>query len=682
MFTLNHKYKNDEQLERWLRDNMFASKKECLVQFFCGIPDVNIMQKISTKLENELPNAHIMGTTTDGEIIDDVVTTKAIIINVTIFEKSTITSVGVDYEGDSFDLGCEIAKRLETKDAKVMILFTTGLVINGEVFLNGIKSLSKDEYLVSGAMAGDNAKFVQTYISHQGKVIEEGAVGVVLKGSELYTKNRYQLGWHAVGLPMKVTKSQNNIVYELDEEPIISVYEKYFGKLVSKQLPRIGIEIPLLIERDGVTIARACINKLADGSLLFAGNVKEGETVRFGIGSLDAIIKDSRITWTNAEDTFIPEGIFIYSCMARRRLLNKESSVELKNYAKLCPVSGFFGNGEFFSNNEATYLLNETMTILALSESNTRAVSIQNNILEDVKEDTENCENSEMVTALVHMTNVIASEWQARIDKEIGKNEERNKINFQNNKLIQMGEMIGMIAHQWRQPLNAISAAGINLSLLSSMGKLEPQKVQQSSEFIQNQCQKMSHTIDTFINFVQPAKESKPFKLSHLLRAIMEIMEPQLINHNIKVNINVTNDNISMVGYEDLLEQVILNLLSNARDAFDGLEQADKHINITIDIAEAYGIFSTGKDKAELLGSGVPTIIIEDNAGGIAESIREKIFNPYFTTKKQGKGTGIGLYMSMDIMRQSFNGNIIYQNIEKGSRFEVYCAPVDEGSNS
>jgi C4-dicarboxylate-specific signal transduction histidine kinase len=265
-----------------------------------------------------------------------------------------------------------------------------------------------------------------------------------------------------------------------------------------------------------------------------------------------------------------------------------------------------------------------------------------------------------MMHALTHMTNVIASEWQARVDKEIEKNEEKSRTSFQNNKLIQMGEMIGMIAHQWRQPLNAISATGINLSLLSSMGKLEPQKVQQSSEFIQNQCQKMSKTIDTFMNFVKPAKESKAFKLSHMIGAIMEIMGTQLTNHNIKVNIQVVNKNISMVGYEDLLEQVIINLLANARDAFDDLEKATKYIDITIDMIE-----------------NVPVVIIEDNAGGIAENIRERIFNPYFTTKEQGKGTGIGLYMSMDIMKQSFNGNIVYKNIENGSRFEVFCGHVD-----
>ena len=227
---------------------------------------------------------------------------------------------------------------------------------------------------------------------------------------------------------------------------------------------------------------------------------------------------------------------------------------------------------------------------------------------------------------------------------------------LQQTKQAQMGDMIGMIAHQWRQPLNAISATGINMSLMSSMNMLEDKKVQESSEFIQEQCQKMSSTIDTFMNFVKPSKESKAFKLTHTVDAIMQIMGTQLANHNITVNIDATNKNISMIGYEDLLEQVIINLLSNSRDAFENLEIADKFINITIDMQ-----------------NNIPIISIEDNAGGVPHAIQDKIFNPYFTTKEQGKGTGIGLYMSMDIMKKSFDGDLKYKATKGGSCFEIIC---------
>jgi len=230
--------------------------------------------------------------------------------------------------------------------------------------------------------------------------------------------------------------------------------------------------------------------------------------------------------------------------------------------------------------------------------------------------------NSKFSTSLIACNNLtqlknVNLHLKQKIDKEVEHNREKDKQILQQSKLAQMGDMISMIAHQWRQPLNAISAVGINLSLLSNLNKLEDKKVQESSEFIQNQTQKMSKTIDTFMNFVKPAKELKEFKLSDCVDDVMQIMGTQLINHNIQVNIDKNNENISIVGYKDLLEQVIINLLSNARDAFEDLTIANKYINIIID----------EKDN-------MPIITIEDNAGGIPLEIQDKIFNPYFTTKE------------------------------------------------
>ena len=242
---------------------------------------------------------------------------------------------------------------------------------------------------------------------------------------------------------------------------------------------------------------------------------------------------------------------------------------------------------------------------------------------------------------------------------DISETKQKDEQLLQQSKLAQMGDMIGMIAHQWRQPLNAISASGINISLLSSMGALDDSKLQESSEFIQEQCQKMSETIDTFLNFVKPSKELKEFKLAHSLYSILHIMGTQLENHNIKVSIENIDEELSITGHEDLLEQVIINILSNARDALDELKKENKFIKISI-----------------FKGETSPIITIEDNGGGIPDEIAQKIFNPYFTTKEQGKGTGLGLYMSKDIMKKSFGGDLLYSKTEDGSIFKVICSLV------
>jgi len=255
----------------------------------------------------------------------------------------------------------------------------------------------------------------------------------------------------------------------------------------------------------------------------------------------------------------------------------------------------------------------------------------------------------EAYTAIrVDISNTVA------LNNELEKNIEREKLILNQGKLAQMGEMISMIAHQWRQPLNAISASSMNLSLLSSMQMLEDKKVQEDSEFIQNQCQKMSNTIETFMNFVKPSKEASEFTLSHSIETILSIISVQFRNKSIEINFEEKDKNLSIIGHEDLLEQVIINILSNARDAFGELRIDNKHIDITIEQIDE-----------------VSTITIVDNAGGIPHDIAEKIFNPYFTTKEQGKGTGIGLYMSLDIMRKSFHGDLKYNAIENGSCFSI-----------
>jgi len=239
---------------------------------------------------------------------------------------------------------------------------------------------------------------------------------------------------------------------------------------------------------------------------------------------------------------------------------------------------------------------------------------------------------------------------------DISEMKQKDEQLLQQSKLAQMGDMIGMIAHQWRQPLNAISASGINISLLSSMGALDDNKLQESSEFIQDQCQKMSTTIDTFLNFVKPSKDFSEFKLSHSLDSILYLMGTQLENHNIKMIVEDIDKEVSVIGHEDLLEQVIINILSNARDALDDIQKDSKFIKISV-----------FQDKAN------PVITIEDNGGGIPDDIAEKIFNPYFTTKEQGKGTGLGLYMSKDIMKKSFCGDLIYSTTKDGSMFRIIC---------
>ena len=229
---------------------------------------------------------------------------------------------------------------------------------------------------------------------------------------------------------------------------------------------------------------------------------------------------------------------------------------------------------------------------------------------------------------------------------------------MQQSKLAQMGEMVSMIAHQWRQPLNAISAATIKNRMKYEMGLLEGEEFNSSEQFIQDQCQKMSKVIDTFMNFSKNGGKEENFKFEEVVEVVTNLIDGQLSSHGIDLDIDISHP-LEIFGDASMLEQIIVNILMNARDAYD--ENKDL-INKTIII--------------KVVGKCVEII---DFAGGIDESKQEKIFMPYFTTKEQGKGTGLGLYMSKKIMKEHFKGDIYYVGVDKQSKFILDFEPTRGG---
>jgi len=245
----------------------------------------------------------------------------------------------------------------------------------------------------------------------------------------------------------------------------------------------------------------------------------------------------------------------------------------------------------------------------------------------------------------LNLTNVSLEEMIELKVKEIRK---KDKLLIQQSKMAAMGEMIGAIAHQWRQPLNAL---GISIQTLLYEYKAQNVNEEFINDFISKNKQLimfMSKTIDDFRNFFRMDKEKKDFFVKRSIQSVVQLISAQLENHNI--SLEISGDDFSCFGYENEFRQVILNILTNAKDILVEKEVKDKKIKIEI------------KDKQ---------ILIQDNAGGIDKSIINRVFEPYFTTKEDGKGTGIGLYMAKVIIEENMGGKIYVQNIEHGALFIV-----------
>lgn len=242
---------------------------------------------------------------------------------------------------------------------------------------------------------------------------------------------------------------------------------------------------------------------------------------------------------------------------------------------------------------------------------------------------------------------------------------EQESILVQQSKLAAMGEMIGDIAHQWRQPLNVINCTTLDIKLKKDLHTLSDDALNNALLSIESLTEQMSETINDFMNFYKPNTQKKDFLLYESILFSSKIIVLQLKNANITLSINI-DKNIFLFGSSSQLQQVILNLISNAKDAFE-MQKIDNR---------QLCIFSRELDNTIEL-------CIEDNAGGIKKEIHGKIFEPYFTTKENLNGFGIGLYMSSMIMKQNFGGSIKVENITNnnsvlGARFILAFPNKDE----
>jgi len=221
---------------------------------------------------------------------------------------------------------------------------------------------------------------------------------------------------------------------------------------------------------------------------------------------------------------------------------------------------------------------------------------------------------------------------------------EKEQLLFRQSKMAAMGEMLENIAHQWRQPLSIISTASTGSLLEMEYGLLDKDKEKERFELINDTTQHLSKTIDDFRNFFKPNKNKEEFLINHAIEQSLKILSSKFKNRNIHVITNI--ENITIIGYQSELIQVIMNLLNNARDALEEKEKNKRFIFIDV--------LSSKNDSI---------LTIKDSGGGIPEHITDKIFDPYFTTKHKAQGTGIGLYMSEEIVTKHLDGIITVNNV-------------------
>ncbi|GFO57040.1 hypothetical protein GMSM_40470 [Geomonas sp. Red276] len=229
---------------------------------------------------------------------------------------------------------------------------------------------------------------------------------------------------------------------------------------------------------------------------------------------------------------------------------------------------------------------------------------------------------------------------------------EKDRLLLVQSRQAALGDMIRDIAHQWRQPLNIIGLLAQELSLACEMGTLSGELVLKNARKSMEQVNYLSKTIDDFRNFFKQDKEESRFKVSEALASSLSLLEKRFRDERITVRTGSVDDAVTVTGYRNEFIQVLLNIMNNAVDAFAERKTPEPLIVASVG-QECEGVFVT----------------VTDNAGGIPEEVIDRIFDPYFTTKDDHKGTGIGLFISKTIIESHFKGSLTVSNVEGGARF-------------
>ncbi|WP_205743330.1 transporter substrate-binding domain-containing protein [Geobacter sp. FeAm09] len=239
------------------------------------------------------------------------------------------------------------------------------------------------------------------------------------------------------------------------------------------------------------------------------------------------------------------------------------------------------------------------------------------------------------------------------INEAVAELRRKDQVMIQQSRLAAMGEMISNIAHQWRQPLNNIGLIVQNLQLAYDAGEVDAALVDQETGRAMDVIMYMSQTIDDFRKFFRRDQEKHAFVVNKSVAKLLKMVSASLEDAHIGVELEA-EEAVTAVGYQNEYAQVLLNILGNARDVLVERHVADPRIRIRI-----------GREN------GRAVVVIRDNGGGMNGDVLPKIFDPYFTTKEPGKGTGIGLYMSKVIIEQNMRGRLLARNVDGGAEFRV-----------
>ncbi|MHA7056317.1 FIST signal transduction protein [Aquimarina sp. M1] len=336
--------------------------------------------KIFDEVKDLYPDGEIIIGSSAGEILGENVADSSVVLTAIEFEKSQYVVVReniLEHNKDAFVTGQKLCKKLTENNLKHVFIISEGSFVNGSALINGLESVYKS-VIFTGGLCGDDARFEKTLVGYNAVPKEGEIVAVGFYGDELDITSAQFGGWTPFGPERIVTKSDNNVLYELDDQPALDLYKKYLGEKAS-ELPQSALLYPLSVKSQGKKEAfvRTILSiDEKDNSMILAGDVSKGATVQLMMANIDKIAEGASQAAVQGMEKRkkSPDLAILVSCIGRKLVMDQRVEEEIEEVIEIigdkATVTGFYSYGELapFRNSSKCELHNQTMTLTLISE--------------------------------------------------------------------------------------------------------------------------------------------------------------------------------------------------------------------------------------------------------------------------------------------------------------------------
>ncbi len=373
-----HLFINNNWNEYQKESLMDTTKCQLVLTFGCC--DLITNPEIFDFLKQKYPNAYIVLASTSGEIIDENVFDNSLVATAIQFENTGIKCIEREIiNNSSYETGLELMNELMAEDLSFVFVIADGVKINGTDLVNGLNKNNLNKVIITGGLAGDGAKFINSYVGLNSIPKSGNVIGIGFYGKKIVIGHGSVGGWDEFGQERTITRADKNVLYELDSKNALDLYKTYLGQYVD-ELPSSALLFPiaLKVEEPHGTLVRTILSvNEKNNSMTFAGNMPEGSRVRLMKANFDRIIEGSFSAANFSIENFNikkPELAILVSCVGRKLILKtrtvEEIEIAKEVFGNDTVISGFYSNGEIAPFNSITEceLHNQTMTITTFAE--------------------------------------------------------------------------------------------------------------------------------------------------------------------------------------------------------------------------------------------------------------------------------------------------------------------------